>query len=442
HRSNIIISEKKIHRISENAGLHPVMGDMSILHQEGKLGIVQSVGYPDQNRSHFRSMDIWTSASSAEEKVLSGWLGRYFENRFPGFPENYPNSEQTDPIALTIGNSVSQTCQGFVGNFSMVVSQGLNLSPISSDERESFTDSYYDQNLQFLSTAIEQSNAYSQVIKVASDKGSNLVPYWQNNSLAQQLSVVARLISGGLKTRIYVVSQGGYDTHGNQVLGSDPHKGHHANLLLSLSQAISRFQEDLNKQGLEDRVLGMTFSEFGRRIKSNGGLGSDHGTAAPLMLFGTCVNPLILGHSPEIPEEVDIQEGIAMQYDFRSVYGSILEDWMGVEETEIKELLYEGYQHLPLLTCGKFVEPANLSDAFNYPNPFYDSTIITFESLTEQVRLRILDGSGKVVDEIFNKELREGKHRIPFTPNNLSAGNYYFYLQKGSGSISRAMVKL
>ena len=442
HRKNVILPEKSVHKLSDLAGLHPVMGDLSILHQEGKLGVVQSVGYPDQNRSHFRSMDIWTSASSAQEKVLSGWLGRYFENRFQGFPDAYPNPDHTDPFAVTIGNSVSHTCQGYVGNFSMVVGSPLNLSPISSNERGNFGDSLYEQNLKFLTTSIEQSNAYSKVIKKASDQGNNLGPYWDNNSLSQQLKTVARLISGGIKTKIFIVSQGGYDTHGGQVLESDHAKGFHANLLINLSAAISQFQYDLELLGIEDRVLGMTFSEFGRRIKSNGSRGTDHGTAAPLMLFGKCVNPVILGESPEIPAEVDIMDGVAMQYDFRSVYGSVLEDWLEVEESEIKQLLYEDYTHLPLVTCGKYVEPQGLTEAFNYPNPFTESTIITFESETEEVRIRILDGSGKVVDELLSKKLRAGKHRIPYFPRRLPGGNYYFYINKASGDITRNMVRL
>lgn len=441
HRSNIIIPEKESLKISSEAAFHPSMPDLRRIFQEGKLGIVQSVGYPNQNRSHFRSLDIWTSGSSAEEKVLSGWLGRYLGNRHPDFPNNYPNAEFTDPIAMAIGNNVSQTCQGAIANFSMAVENPFNLSPISANEREEFANTYYGQNISFLNTAIEQTNAYSTVIETAADKGKNFASYWTNNRLAQKLKIVARLISGGLKTKIYVVTQGGYDTHSAQVLKGIPTRGIHANLLAELSNAVATFQDDLNQLGLEERVLGMTFSEFGRRIKSNGAHGSDHGTAAPLMFFGKCVNPGILGKSPEIMEEVDIQEGVAMQYDFRSVYGSVLEDWFEVDKSEIKALLYDDYQHVPIVTCGTFVETASLSDAFNYPNPFTSSTTIAFESKTERVQLRVLDARGRVVAKVFDGELREGKHRIPFSPGNLTPGNYYLYVNKASGAVTRGMVK-
>jgi len=442
HRSNILIPEKKVLKLTDQTGLHPTMTDMSKVFQEGKLGIVQSVGYPNQNRSHFRSLDIWTSGSSAEEKVLSGWLGRYLDKRHTGFPDNYPNNDYLDPIAITIGNNVSQTCQGAVANFSMAVNNPTNLSPISANQREEIPDTYYSRNLSFLHTAIEQTNAYSTRIAAASGKGGNRVAYWTNNRLAQKLKIVARLISGGLKTKIYVVTQGGYDTHSGQVIQGNPLLGTHTNLLRDLSHAVFAFQDDLKNLGLEDRVLGMTFSEFGRRIKSNGGNGSDHGTAGPLMLFGNCVNPTILGQNPEIPETVDNLEGVAMQYDYRSVYGSVLEDWFEVEPQEIRDLLYKDYQHLPLITCGKFVETSSLGDAFNYPNPFTDSTIIAFESKKEKVQLSILDGAGKVVIRILDEEMQAGKHRIPFTPDNVPAGNYYFYINKASGPVTKGMVKM
>lgn len=441
NRSNIIIPENKVRKLNTNIGFHPRMFRLNELFEQGKLGIVQSVGYPNQNRSHFRSTDIWTSGSSSEEIVTSGWLGRHFDDKHPSFPEGYPNASNPDPIAITIGNTITQTCQGAIANFSMAVENPFDLSPLAGGQTGALPDTFAGRNLSFLHTAIEQTNAYSTVIEAAANKGNNFASYTEDNRLAQKLKIVAKLISGGLKTKIYVVTQGGYDTHSKQVQEGNTVVGEHAELLSDLSSAIGSFQDDLLQLGLDDRVLGMTFSEFGRRIKSNGSLGSDHGTAAPLMLFGSCVNPAILGKNPEIPRSVNSKEGVAMQFDFRSVYGSVLEDWFGVEESEIKEVLYEDYQHIPLVTCGKFIEPASADDAFSYPNPFTDSATITFESKSEKVTLSILDGMGREVAQVLNKHIREGIHRVPFSANALPAGNYYFYLRKESGSVTKSMLK-
>ncbi len=137
---------------------------------------------------------------------------------------------------------------------------------------------------------------------------------------------MSRLISGGLKTQIYVLRLGGFDTHSKQVEAGDSTKGLHAELLTTLSDAIAAFQEDLRLQSLDHRVLGMTFSEFGRRIRSNASYGTDHGSAAPMILFGACLNQGIIGENPEIADEVDLDEGVPMQYDFKSVFGSVLID--------------------------------------------------------------------------------------------------------------------
>jgi len=441
-RQNVIIPEDSLLKISDTNGFHPNMLRFHGMYEKGKVGIVQSVGYPNQNRSHFRSTDIWTSGSSSEEKVTSGWMGRYLQNRHPEFPENYPNGSYPDPLAITIGNNVSHTCQGSFSNFSMAVVNPFNLSPLSVGQEGELPDNYYGRNISYLNTAIAQTNAYSAVIEQAANRGNNLARYADNNWLAYQLQVVARLISGGINTKIFIVSQGGYDTHSGQVVNDRPLLGAHSNLLLNLSSAIASFQQDLELLGLDDRVIGMTFSEFGRRIRSNGSIGTDHGDAAPMFLFGKCVNPAILGHNPVIPANVNNRAGVPMQYDFRSIYGSVLEDWFGVEKQEIKDLLYEDYQHQNLITCGQFVEPAGLTDAFNYPNPFNESTIFAFESQNENVQISLLDSMGREVAQVLNKTLREGMHRIPYTPKDLPPGTYYFNLRKESGNVTKAVIKL
>jgi uncharacterized protein (DUF1501 family) len=292
---------------------------------EGKLNVIQNVGYPNQNRSHFRSTDIWQTGSASNEVINTGWLGRYFDSYVMDYPEGYPNSQYPDPFAITVGSIISETCQGFAANYSLALEDPFGISPLlEDDDVNSDPTQGYGKDVNFVRTAIAQTNVYGTVISEAATKGTNMVTYPTTNRLALQLKTIALLISGGLKTRIYVANIGGFDTHANQVDASDTTAGGHANLLSMLSEAIGLFQTDLSLQSLDQRVVGMTFSEFGRRIRSNGADGTDHGSAAPLFIFGSCVNPGITGDNPIINATVDEQEGVAMQFDVRSVYGYIL----------------------------------------------------------------------------------------------------------------------
>ena len=220
------------------------------------------------------------------------------------FPEDYPNDDCPDPFAITLGSIVSETCQGPSTNFSMALVDPENLTTIIEGAEGSLDlDTCYGYQLDFLRTAVKQTNAYSESIETAADNGNNMAQYPGDNRLAEQLRIIAQLISGGLQTQVYIVNLGGFDTHAAQVADSTT-TGNHANLLETLSGAVAAFQEDLQLLGLDERVVGMTFSEFGRRIRSNDSLGTDHGTAAPLFVFGSCINPAIIGENPEIPDVV------------------------------------------------------------------------------------------------------------------------------------------
>jgi uncharacterized protein (DUF1501 family) len=177
---------------------------------------------------------------------------------------------------------------------------------------------------------------------------SKQYPPLGENPLADQLRIVAQLIGGGLQTKVYVVNLKGFDTHDRQVEASDTTKGSHANLLSQLSIAIAAFEDDLSLMDKQDQVLGMTFSEFGRRIRSNASYGCDHGTAAPLLLFGTQLKHNIVGNNPQISEKTSVNDFIPFQHDFRSLYASILKDWFGVNEKQVDKTLYGQFPTLDL----------------------------------------------------------------------------------------------
>lgn len=443
-RGNIIIPENSLINVGADNGFHPAMTGLKSVVDDGRLGVVQSVGYPNQNRSHFRSTDIWTSGSPADENWNTGWLGRYFQGIAPTFPEGYPSGDCPDPFAIAMGSSVSQTCQGTSSNFSMAIRDPFNVNPLLDIPGATVPDTPYGDELQFLRTSIAQANAYSEVILAAAENASNMVEYPEDNPLALQLKNVALLIAGGLQTSVYVVRIGGFDTHANQTVDGAPTTGEHAELLRNLSDAMDLFQQDLTQLGLDQRVLTMTFSEFGRRIRSNASFGTDHGDAAPLMLMGSCVAPGFLGDNPEIPADPGTQDALPMQYDFRDVYGSVLMDWFDVPEDAVRDLLFEDFTHLPIIAGCESVhsteEVEAELEATVFPNPFARQVNISFRSANEHVHLSLFNGAGQQLAVLVNKKLSEGKHQFSYDGLGLPAGTYYFRLRLENGKQKTKLV--
>ncbi len=447
-RPSVVLPENTLLDFTPSLKLHPSLIELKERYQQGKVAIVQSVGYPNQNRSHFRSTDIWVTGSHSDEIIDTGWVGRYLDSDIDGYPMGYPNEDYPDPFALTIGNFVSQTCQGAAANYSLAVANadadlgldgGLGETPMDGTK--------FALELDFLKTAITQTNKYGAALEQAASTGNNLAVY-PDTRLAQQLKSVAKLISGGLQTKVYVVQIGGFDTHANQVQ-ADPTTGRHANLLETLSGAIHAFQDDLEQMGLDDRVVGMTFSEFGRRISSNLSQGTDHGDASPLIIFGSCVNGSIIGDDPDIPPTVEPQEAVPMQIDFRSVYGSMLMDWFGVSINTVKDLLFEDFQHIPLIvdgckTISSISEPNTVPlSVYNFPNPFTNSTSIVFDLISSvQVKVSVFDAQGRELLIVVNKTLPKGHHEIPVKTASLPAGNYYYRVQAADSQKVGLMIKV
>ena len=443
-RSNILIPESSVLPIETGLGFHPSMLKLQELYQDGKVGIVQGVGYPDQDRSHFRSTDIWTSGSEATEYLSTGWLGRYFYDGHPDYPTGYPNAENDAPFALTMGSLISETCQGPLTNFSLAINDPFALAPLAEGEVGDFPDNNYGKELRFLIDAVAQTNAYASVILDAANGGSNQATYPAGNRLATQLKNVALLIAGGLKTKVYICSLGGFDTHSAQV-GTDTTTGNHATLMLQLSEAVAAFQQDLKLAGKDEKVLTMTFSEFGRQIRSNDSLGTDHGSAAPLLLFGSCVKPGVLGDNAQIEVNSDPQEGVAMQYDFRSVYATVLKDWLGMDENTIFEILHPDVQFLPLID-GCSLSTAIQQEVFTdvhfklFPNPASNFTTMEWLSTGQAWNATLLDKWGHQVQSWAgpkgSSKLMSQKVNLPSVPS----GHYYINIRQGNQSVTRGIM--
>jgi len=353
-RSNISIPQDQVLPLDGVAGLHPAMTGMKILYDSGKLCIVQGVTYPNPNLSHFRATDIWLTAADYNQELHSGWLGRYLIYEWPGYPEGFPNAAMPDPLALQIGSVASLGFQGPAQSTAITI-QNPNtfyslVSGSSSGGQDEVPPTTAGLELLYVRRVADQSMSYASQVKKAADRAQNrstLYPAAGQNTLADQLKIVARLIAGGMKTRVYLVNLGGFDTHSNQVVAADRTTGTHAALLGKLAGAVRAFVDDLELLGCDHRVIGMTFSEFGRRVASNASLGTDHGTAEPVFLFGTMVRPGVVGATPDL---LDLSGGnLKMQFDFRSVYAAILGQWFGVDQAGMDATLLRGFPSLNLI---------------------------------------------------------------------------------------------
>lgn len=437
HRPELLIPENQVLDITDSLGLHPNMAGLQSLFKEEIVSVVQNVGYQNQNRSHFRSTDIWDTGSRAEEVLTSGWIGRYLDTIHNGYPDGYPNEQHPHPIAIALGPSVSETCQGIAGNYSLAINDPSSLASIPGVDGSELPDTPYGSELTFLRQVVEQTNIYSQVLKDVVEKGTNksdLYPERGNNPLSDQLKTIAQLISGGLQTRIYIANLNGFDTHANQVEMNSSTSGNHAQLLSNLSEALLAFVDDLRQQGLQERVLAVTRSEFGRQIAGNGSYGTDHGDAAPLLLVGSCINSSVVGDNPTIHKKLTPQEGVAVQYDFKDVFGSILSDWFGADSQTIASIFSHEFTYTPLVAACTSTPTTDLSPQNNIrlkpsPNPFFEQLDVTFNSSGQNYRLGLFNIHGQPVRIFEEKYFVAGAHQLSHQINDLPPGNYFYRLE-------------
>jgi len=451
-RTNVAIPQNRILPLTGVAqtGLHPSMTGMQALYNSGKLSIIQAVGYPSPNFSHFRATDIWMSATDSNVEVTNGWAGRYLNTEYPNYPTGYPNTTMPDPLALQIGSITSLTFQGPSVSMGISITDPTSFYNLVNNVQDTAPATPAGNELTYIRTVASQTNLYTQRIRDAALTVTQQGAYPSGNSLADQLKIVARLVKGGLKTRMYMVSFGGFDTHSLQTNATDTTIGSHATLLQRVSDAIKAFVDDCTFLGIHNRVIGVTFSEFGRRIKSNSSTGTDHGAAAPLFLFGNNVVPGIVGNNPTIPTTVTVNDNIPFQYDFRSVYASILEEWFCVPSATLQTILFKNFQKLNIVNdsyCRALgsTDPNQTAGEeliSNYPNPFTETTTIKYKTKGGHTLIQIIDMLGRVVRTPVDKEHVPGNYTTSFDSGGLPSGVYYARLQNGPTQQVRPMLKV
>ncbi len=455
-RANILIPEAQTLALPGTNGataLHPRLTGFRNLWDSGKLSIIQDVGYPNPSLSHFRSTDIWESGSSGEQILHSGWLGRYLDSVYTDYPNGYPNANVPDPIAIRVDGSVGLGLQHHG------VSMGISIN--NADDPLNLAGNIYQDpvandcsgaKLAYIRDVQRQTDLYGDRILAAAQTGCTHSALYPTGSapgaeLANALKIVAGLICGGLGTRIYWVSATGFDTHSNQVVNGDPLSGVHADLLQGVSDAINAFQDDLQQLGLADRVLGMTFSEFGRRIRSNNSRGTDHGAAAPMFLFGNSVVPGMLGSNPVISPNTDSQTNVPMAYDFRSVYASVLEKWFCLDSVQVADVLLGSHPSLPVIqeacTVGIGNLPANEVTLTVAPSPFTERTKVSYSCVVAgRVQLQVMNAMGQMVAQPVDAQLVPGMYSLDLDMSAMPTGMYFCRLQNGPFQQVRSMMKV
>lgn len=429
-------------------GLHGSMGAMKRLYDEEKLAIIQNVGYENPNFSHFRSTDIWMSGSDSDEVLNSGWTGRYLSQEYPNYPFGYPNAEHPHPLAIEIGNTSSLLFQGPDTKMGLSINDPTFFYKLIDNVESPLPPGPAGERIELIRILQKQSEQYSLRVKEAAEKITAQSDY-PDLELAAQLKIVSRLIAGGLKTRLYLVQLRGFDTHAGQVENGRPTQGWHSQLLNDLSESIHAFVRDTAFLGIDDRVLGMVFSEFGRRIKGNFSNGSDHGTAGPLFLFGTPVKKGVLGNNPDIPETVNAWDNLDHEFDYRQVYASIFDQWFCVPQDQVRSALLREYDGLDIIKPGvscNFSTPVSprLSSSQVmqvYPSPASDQIHIEFLADGEPVRIQLMGMDGRIIQDLASQRFTPGSHKLTQDISALPAGHYFLRWVNARGVSSVRFVK-
>lgn len=426
---------------------HSNMAKANTLYDAGKLAILQNVGYPNMDLSHFRGTDIWNNATDRDKFTNTGWIGRMLSELNPDYPpETIASGSQ--PLAIQIGNSLSNIFLSRNGGMGIAInklpSEGSETIHNHDDIPSTPTIPY--QELEYVRLIERETEVYSYSL-LRRSVTTNRVTYPSGNPLATQLSYVAQVIASGFTTKVYLVSQSGYDTHSDQLAGQSA-------LLGQLSEGMLTFQQDLEAFGLADKVAVMTYSEFGRRPKENG-TGTDHGTAAPLFVMGTSVRGGIYGNDPDLTNLVNNNLPFDARHDFRNIYSTVMSEWLEIDASNIQSVLTAGggevFSTAPSWTnLGLFksspssvssIDSMGLQLAQNYPNPVAQTTTIEFTlSAPGPVELGLWDLKGREVARIHEGTGYAGVNRVEFRPRELANGIYVYRLKTRDAEVSRSLM--
>jgi len=415
------------------------MNSLESIWGEGKMKVVHGVGYPNQNLSHFRSSEIWASTDEVNFEP-TGWWGRYFEDLYPDYLINPPE----DPPAIQIGSIGNLVFEGNDSNYSFSVANPAQLANVAENgtvhDVLNIPECVYGDKLLFMRATANTTFIYSQVLNDAYMSAVNNAPY-EDKELSNQLAIVARMIKGGLSTKVYMVTLNGFDNHANQV-------NDHRELLEDLANSVKNFYTDLADGGMDDKVLTMTISEFGRRPYENGSNGTDHGAASPVMLFGSALEGSgFVGDHPNLTEW-DANDNLIPTTHFRDVYSTVLTDWFCLEPSVVDLiLLNQTYENLDLgLNCEN-LSTSDFNDTsrlFHVPIYKNDRTYIELNMpVTAHVDIKLYDIMGREIGTLANEIFFAGKQSVDVRANiksRLSYGQYVYRIATGGQFYSKSIL--
>ncbi len=437
-RPSIRHQQSNLINLNADFAIPNYMGGLESVWGDGKMKVIHGVGYPQQNLSHFRSAAIWASTDDINVEP-TGWWGRYYEDLYPDYLINPPEI----PPAVQIGSIGDLIFEGNDSNYAFSVANTEQLANVAQNgvqhDVTNLPDCVYGDKLLFMRATTNTTIRYSSVINDAYMASSNSSSY-SDEALAKQLAIVARLIKGNLGTKVYMVTLDGFDTHANQA-------GNHQSLLEDLSDSIKDFYDDLAAAGMDDKVLTMTISEFGRRPYENGSNGTDHGAASPVMLFGAGLDGNgFVGTHPNLTEW-DADDNLIPTTDFRDVYSTVLTEWFCMDPSVVSTiLLNQTYQTLDMgITCQTLTN-TDFSDTTRFVHiPIYqnDRTLIEINMPnTANVDIRLYDLMGREVGSLGNQILYPGKYSIDVKEKiktRLSYGQYIYRISTGGQFYSKSI---
>ena len=464
-RPNIYIPESKILKLTDDFGIPSYMSSLESLWGEGQFKAVHGVGYENQSLSHFTGSDIYANTdltTTAFSGLNTGWMGRYFEDIYPDYLANPPEA----PAAIQIGNIANLVFQGEQTNYAFVANNIEQLEEIAGTGyfydiiNAPFDNCMYGSQLKFLRGVANVTYEYAGKINEAYERGQNQVEY-QDNGFARQLALLARLIKGNLGTKVYMISMGGFDTHGNQPLA-------HERLMSTLSIAVNNFYEDIAFTQQDSTVLSMTFSEFGRRIFENGSNGTDHGKAAPTLFFGSGLKGSAFVGDHPLLDQPNGRGNLEYTMDFRNLYGTVLAEWLCVPRAAVEQHLGYPYQAVNLgFNCSGETfedvamdsEPPNLPDTppgnsinenLQTPQiahrPYYPTEKTPYIYLempfSAHVDIQLYNIIGQKVGTIFNEMMLEGSVEINIRERlnaHLPNGTYIYQVKVADQSMSKSI---
>lgn len=433
-------------------GLNPSMTGFKDLYDSGKLLLMNGVGYPNPNYSHFRSENLMFSGKdgSTSADLLDGIFGRYLGALYPGLAGN-PTTLSPDPLAIQMGNlnpclfyehTTEKNIEYNLTGFQNTMFNNLKL--LNSEYQDLLTyirgvatsmDSYYNRVMQVFNTGVNSSTTYP------------------NSSLAKQLKTVARMIQGGSKTKIFQVNLSGFDTHVSQVQTGSTHLGTHANLLGDIANSVAAFQADIQQLGIANKIMTVTFSEFGRQVRENANFGTDHGDLAPFFVIGNAAAAGILGDHPVFTNSTSYYYNQNQRrYDYRQIFASLLQDWLGastslmvtseldyyVTETQKVDVIKDAQKaNVVCATLGTSNVTAENGIKI-YPIPASQYVYVELDGRkSSEINYQLLDMSGRIV---VQKSERLVTHRLEINVSSVLQGSYILKIKTGGEEITKKII--